>query len=81
MVGFYVGATISTNEEVRVWIFTATAGMFLYIALADMVRNCFYQTISPAQRTTSRMLSDDLASPAHDFANVIISNAGLALML
>ncbi|KAI0238891.1 Zinc transporter ZIP12, partial [Lamellibrachia satsuma] len=36
MVGFYVGATISTNPEVRAWIFTATAGMFLYIALADM---------------------------------------------
>ncbi|KAK2177234.1 hypothetical protein NP493_612g02016 [Ridgeia piscesae] len=36
IIGFYVGAAISTNPEVRTWIFTLTAGMFLYIGLSDM---------------------------------------------
>ena len=37
VVGMFIGATISSDETVRVWIFTVTAGMFLYIALSDMV--------------------------------------------
>ena len=46
IVGFYVGAAISTNPEVRTWIFTLTAGMFLYIGLADLVRTaCFYSRL------------------------------------
>ena len=38
--GFYVGAAISYQKEIRVWIFTVTSGMFLYLALADMVSEC-----------------------------------------
>ncbi|CAF2059868.1 unnamed protein product [Rotaria magnacalcarata] len=36
-VGFFVGATVSTNESVRQWIFAVTIGMFLYIALVDLL--------------------------------------------
>ncbi len=36
-IGFFVGAAVSTNESTRQWIFTVTAGMFLYIALVDVV--------------------------------------------
>ncbi len=35
--GFFVGAAVSTNENARQWIFTVTIGMFLYIALVDLV--------------------------------------------
>ena len=38
MVGLYVGLVISTHEETRIWIVAITAGMFLYIALVDLVR-------------------------------------------
>jgi zinc transporter ZupT len=36
-IGFFVGAAVSTNESTRQWIFTVTVGMFLYIALVDVV--------------------------------------------
>ncbi len=36
-IGFFVGAAVSTNENARQWIFTVTIGMFLYIALVDLV--------------------------------------------
>jgi zinc transporter ZupT len=36
-IGFFVGAAVSTNESARQWIFTVTIGMFLYIALVDLV--------------------------------------------
>ncbi|CAF0849164.1 unnamed protein product [Rotaria sordida] len=36
-IGFFVGAAISTNESVRQWIFAVTIGMFLYIALVDLL--------------------------------------------
>ena len=32
-----MGIAVSVNENVSTWIFTVAAGMFIYIALADMV--------------------------------------------
>ena len=37
IIGFFVGAAISANESARQWIFAVTIGMFLYIALVDLV--------------------------------------------
>ncbi|CAF3431381.1 unnamed protein product [Rotaria sp. Silwood1] len=37
LIGFLVGAAVSTNESVRQWIFAVTIGMFLYIALVDLL--------------------------------------------
>lgn len=37
MAGLYVGLAISTHEETRTWIVAITAGMFLYIALVDLM--------------------------------------------
>ncbi len=36
-IGFFVGAAVSTNENARQWIFSITIGMFIYIALVDLV--------------------------------------------
>jgi hypothetical protein len=35
--GFYIGVSVSADSEVGKWIFSVTAGMFLYIALVDLV--------------------------------------------
>ena len=35
--GLCVGIPLADTEGAREWIFAATAGMFLYIALVDMV--------------------------------------------
>ncbi|GAB1609452.1 zinc transporter ZIP6-like [Argonauta hians] len=35
--GLFVGLVISTNYIIRRWIFAVTAGMFLYIALVDLL--------------------------------------------
>lgn len=37
IIGFFIGSFMSDNEDTRQWIFAATIGMFLYIALADLV--------------------------------------------
>jgi hypothetical protein len=38
ILGFLVGYYMSDVESTRQWIFAATIGMFLYIALVDLVR-------------------------------------------
>ncbi|XP_014678813.1 PREDICTED: zinc transporter ZIP6-like [Priapulus caudatus] len=39
--GFFVGVSVGADADVRQWIFAATAGMFLYISLVEMVsRHC-----------------------------------------
>jgi hypothetical protein len=37
-IGFYVAASVSSDETVSQWILSITAGMFYYISLADLVR-------------------------------------------
>jgi zinc and cadmium transporter len=44
IIGFFVGSVMSNNENARQWIFAATIGMFLYIALVDLVG--LYKTIA-----------------------------------
>jgi zinc transporter ZupT len=40
LIGFYIGVPISSQFGAGPWIFSITAGMFLYIALVDMVSAC-----------------------------------------
>ncbi|CAF2862346.1 unnamed protein product [Rotaria sp. Silwood2] len=36
-IGFFVGITLSSNDHIRQWIFAVTIGMFIYIALVDLL--------------------------------------------
>ncbi|CAM4777468.1 unnamed protein product [Rotaria magnacalcarata] len=37
IIGFFIGAAVSSNDNIRQWIFAVTIGMFLYIALVDLL--------------------------------------------
>ncbi|KAJ8307232.1 hypothetical protein KUTeg_015316 [Tegillarca granosa] len=37
LLGLYIGLGVATDETVRQWIFAIAAGMFIYIALVDMM--------------------------------------------
>jgi len=38
-IGLIIGIFVGQQADVRFWIFAIAAGMFLYVALVDMVRN------------------------------------------
>jgi zinc transporter 12 len=37
-IGFYIGVSLASNEDMSFWIFALIAGMFYYVALVDLVR-------------------------------------------
>lgn len=39
LLGMILGVSLGKNETASSWLFAAAAGVFLYIALVDMVRN------------------------------------------
>lgn len=38
-IGLAIGIYVGQQADVRFWIFAIAGGMFLYVALVDMVRN------------------------------------------
>jgi zinc transporter ZupT len=42
IIGFFIGTALSSNANIRQWIFAVTIGMFLYIALVDLVNSLFF---------------------------------------
>ena len=44
--GLYISLAVATDEVVQTWIFAIAAGMFLYIALTDLVSAALTSTPS-----------------------------------
>ena len=64
--GLIIGISVGQHADVRFWIFAIAAGMFLYVALVDMVRNLLNCAILTAKILISmlniqyfQMLFDD----------------------
>lgn len=43
-VGLYIALSVSTQTVAKEWISAVTAGLFLYVGLADMVRYTLFQS-------------------------------------
>ena len=41
LAGFFIGIPVAQDEGARQWIFAVAAGIFLYVALSDMVGVAF----------------------------------------
>jgi len=41
-IGGFIGVALGTEWQASPWVFSITAGLFIYIALVDMVRNPFF---------------------------------------
>jgi zinc transporter ZupT len=39
LLGFYIGISVSREAQVGSWILTITAGIFIYVALVDLMPN------------------------------------------
>ena len=46
----YVGIALGSQDSLHQWVFAATAGMFLYIALVDLVSGKFSHPPDPGMR-------------------------------
>ncbi len=84
LAGFFVGIPIAENEEARLWIFVIAAGMFLYVALADLVRiSCLVsipQSNIPVflfEQSLGILQMPELKSGAKDMAAIAVQNVGL----
>lgn len=44
LIGLFIGAALGENDDVRKWLLAITAGMFIYVALVNMVSGSHYQT-------------------------------------
>lgn len=47
--GLAIGISVGQHADIRFWIFAIAAGMFLYVALVDMVRNLLNCVILTAE--------------------------------
>lgn len=56
ILGYFVGWWVSNTEHARQWIYAATIGMFLYIALVDLVRRHIFPTRKKIQGDFSHFL-------------------------
>ncbi|KAG8429771.1 hypothetical protein GDO86_019261 [Hymenochirus boettgeri] len=44
-IGLYIALSISADESVQQWIFTVATGLFLYVALVDMLPSVMNVTL------------------------------------
>lgn len=47
LLGMLVGLGVGNVQSANSWVFAGAAGMFIYIALVDMVSRCSFQCCSP----------------------------------